>query len=82
MRQDEDNMRDEFRYLFRCSHGNLTQIKVKFIRKLLKVNSNFSLFDRSSIFHYIISMKDKTIQNVSCDFIHQIMSVYHDILVL
>ena len=59
---DRDEMGDEFHYLFRSGHGNLTQTRVEFIRRLLKVNSNFSLFDHSSIFHYIISMKDKTIQ--------------------
>ena len=71
---DRDEMGEEFHYSFCCGNGNLTQIRVEFLRKLLKVNSNFSLFDHSSIFHYIISMKDKTIQNISSDFIHQIMS--------
>ena len=56
---------------------NITQIRTEFLRKLFELNSSFSTFDHSSIFHYLISMKDKTI-NLSSSFVYQVMNVYDD----
>ena len=45
----------------------------------IEVNSSFITLDHSSIFHYLISIKDKT-RNLSSSSVCQVMNVHDDIL--
>ena len=47
-----------------------------FINDILKVNANFNIFDKKSIFNYILSLNDCSIFDLTVLFIKDIMESY------
>ena len=51
-----DLVGDEFHYLFVCHEFSLRQRRQIFINDILKVNANLNIFDKKSLFNYILSL--------------------------
>ena len=59
---------------------SITLIIIEFLRKLFKVNSIFLKIRSHQHFSLLDIMQDKTMNNLSSDFVNQIMNVCDDIL--
>ena len=55
---------------------SLRQRRQIFINDILKVNANFNIFDKKSIFNYILSSNDCSIFDLTVLFIKDIMESY------
>ena len=66
----------QLHYLFACKECSLKERRENFIKELLNINVNFKNFDYKILFHYILSLNDDSIFNVTVMFIGDIMESF------
>ena len=76
---NNNQLGNEFHYLFQCTHQTLEQIGSDHINIFFKYKFFFFLIDNLNLFKYIVSMKDKNLYEISGSFIHNIMECYKSI---
>ena len=76
---DQGEVGNEQHYLMSCGNTVLTFLRQNFINSVYKINQSFKYFDTQSLFHYILSMKDRNILKLSSKYCYDILRTF-DIL--
>ena len=61
---DQSEVGNEQHFLMSCGNTVFTFLRQNFIYSVYKINQSFKYFDTQSLFHYILSMKDKNIATI------------------
>ena len=76
---DQGEVGNEQHYLMSCGNTVFTFLRQNFINLVYKINQSFKYFDTQSLFHYILSMKDRNILKLSSKYCYDILRTF-DIL--
>ena len=68
---------DEFHYLLVCTEISFVALRDAFLNDIQNINTNFTNFDKKSLFYYIMSLNDSSIFSASVKFIYGIMETYY-----
>ena len=66
-----NNIGDEQHLFMFCFHPVLTNIRNMFLSKIITINPSLKVFDRKSLFKYIMSLKDDNILDDSINYIYR-----------
>jgi hypothetical protein len=75
-----DLVGDEYHYLLECKSNEFVKLRESYLIDLIRINENFKLFDKISLFLYLMSMKDVSIVKKFSKYCYTILSIVKEYL--